>query len=175
VLSDVLAEEQLKHAYVAFLGDVSGSMHSCNRIDTLKATMREVCKAMPREISFDGKQPQLCLLAAWEDTAKVITLSSGQGVPENWISALEAGGGNNMHQAILAATSMKLDASLTDIIVACDGDTTPFAGVEDWRRFYEGLPKPEKRVHFVAVGSSADKAKMEKFAAVSKGAFLYRG
>jgi hypothetical protein len=39
-------------------------------------------------------------------------------VPENWISALEAGGGNNMHQAILAATSMKLDASLTDIIVA---------------------------------------------------------
>jgi hypothetical protein len=48
----------------------------------------------------------------------VITLSSGQGVPENWISALEAGGGNNMHQAILAATSMKLDASLTDIIVA---------------------------------------------------------
>jgi hypothetical protein len=109
----------------------------------------------------------------------VITLSSGQGVPENWISALEAGGGNNMHQA-----SHKLNPCRHLDEARCIAHrhhrglrrrTTPFADVEDWRRFYEGLPKPEKRVHFVAVGSSADKAKMEKFAAVSKGAFLYIG
>ena len=170
----MLSVEQLKHAYVAFLGDVSGSMSNCNRIDTLKTTMRELCKAMPREISFDGKQPQLCLLTAWDDKSNAIKLSSGHGVPEEWIGALKAGGGNDMRQAIRAATSMTLDASLTDIIVACDGDTTPFTDVEDWRRFYKDLPKPEKRVHFVAVGNSADKEKMEKFAAVSKGAFLFR-
>ena len=165
------------HAYVAFLGDISGSMGNENRIGILRTTMTEACKALPREIQFDGKQPQVSQLVVWNEASTVLNLPVGGGVPTTWIDQhVKAQGENNMKQAIAAAVAQQ--PALTDLIVACDGDTDPFKTPSDWATYYQSIAKTPKgaarRVHFVAIGTGAQGDRMQAFAAISNGAFLRR-
>ena len=146
-------------------------MSSKNRIELLKATMRAACVALPHEIKFNDVQPQVCLLVAWSNTSALQQVAGG--VPESWISALTAGGGTHMQQGIEAAIAA--DTSLSDLIVCCDGDVSPFqrGDISAFSSFYRTLNQA-LRIHFVAIGDEADKATMQQMAAAANGYFVHR-
>jgi len=169
-----LTPEQLRKAHVAYLGDVSGSMSCANRINLLRESMLQCLTVFPPEIDFRGRRPVLTCLCAWNHTNDTRIVADGQAPRfEPFLRSLSAGGENDMKQAIDAVLAK--DPSVTDLIVACDGDVTPF-DMRTWAEYCKStLRAPQhRRVHFVAIGNSADFATMEKMADTAGGAFLHR-
>jgi len=83
---------------------------------------------------------------------------------------MEAGGGNDMENALTSALVQYPDAE--DYYVMCDGDIDPFT-IESWKVFCarnatnsEGM---RISYHFIAVGSGADFENMREMAEIGGG------
>mmetsp|Transcript_34339 Transcript_34339/g.74136 ORF Transcript_34339/g.74136 Transcript_34339/m.74136 type:complete len:175 (-) Transcript_34339:835-1359(-) len=167
-----------------FLGDISGSMSS--RMPFLHRAMiskLEEAHAKGFAIGFQAWHSH----PVWSpEGARLYAPGDDVTRLKAWITSLSATGGNQMRAAIEHA--MAQVPSVTDVIICCDGDITPFtisggqeagfvdgeAGQTNWKafasRYRTGRPD-QPRFHFVAFEKGADKAQMQLMAQLGGGDF----
>ena len=142
---------------VAVLGDVSGSMSEENRLD--------LCKQMLKENAERLLSKKKCvLLGTWNHKTDLYDggefLRAFDQRVSSWIENHKAGGGTNSKQAIEKALTKK--PALTDVIVMCDGDLTPYKTYDEWCEFRD---KHKSVVfHWVALGKDSEYKSMAKYA-----------
>eukprot|EP00931_Biecheleriopsis_adriatica_P060035 TRINITY_DN36028_c0_g1_i1.p1 TRINITY_DN36028_c0_g1~~TRINITY_DN36028_c0_g1_i1.p1 ORF type:complete len:475 (+),score=107.62 TRINITY_DN36028_c0_g1_i1:50-1426(+) len=158
---------------IAVMGDVSGSMNRANQMDVLKNSLREIYNRA-------AKVGCVCELFKWNAHVEQCSLSP----PFAWIDRLQPFGGNNMRYAIEEVLSLLPNA--TDVVIMCDGDTTPFAMNAGNTNFQTRMKRPSRaedeaprdsqnwpkfaekhgnvRFHFVALGKASQSARMQQMA-----------
>ena len=150
--------------HVAFLGDVSGSMGSGNKLDVLKRTLSSAVDEV-----LAPNSTQTVSLCAWDDSiewfqGKRWLSAQDKTAAKSWIQGLCSRGGTDMRPAINDATSLK---DVTDVVTLCDGEFGAFDFASIVRSH------PEVKFHFVAIGPDAATGKMEEMARQGKGFFQH--
>ncbi|MEZ6036507.1 MAG: VIT domain-containing protein [Planctomycetota bacterium] len=131
--------------------DISGSMHGAPL-----AQAQAVTEALVQSL---GDEDRLELIAfasrpeAWQPRAAAATAANKRAAVQ-WLRSLRAGGGTEMHEAILAALAATRDGVQRQVVVVTDG----LIGFEQEivAAIHRGLPA-HSRVHVVGVGSATNR------------------
>ena len=131
--------------------DISGSMHGAPL-----AQAQAVTEALVQSL---GDEDRLELIAfasrpqAWKKRAERAT-AANKAAAVQWLRSLQAGGGTEMHEAILAALAATRDGVQRQVVVVTDG----LIGFEQEivAAIQNGLPA-HSRVHVVGVGSATNR------------------
>jgi len=147
---------------LVILGDISGSMGS--NMELLRKTYsghveKYIVQKRPIALASWNTGTFWCLNANWITEYQI---------PEakKWISEQNAGGENDMKQAILSAIANRTDAE--EILVICDGDVSPFSATT-WTAFRAQYPSI--LFHFAALGKGSDFSTMQLMASIGGGSF----
>ncbi|CAF4352943.1 unnamed protein product [Rotaria sp. Silwood2] len=150
---------------VAILGDCSGSMSINDNI----AKLRRTYAAFWETAKKDGLKSKIAF-TVWDTESYFCTKSwlglSDDGVVKNWITGLQARGGNDTKTAVTDA--INTFTSVENIVIICDGDVTPFT-FESRKEFRSRYPKIT--FHFVAVGLGSDFKIMKEMAVIGNSSY----